>query len=88
MTILDEIAREKQQISQRLTLIDAELAKLNEHRGELEIAERALNRFGRITATTGMQTARHPTSTAARANAKHRARSGQQDKKLTMSDAV
>ena len=55
MTVLDEIAQEKQQVSQRLMGLDAELTKLSGELRELDIAERALKRFGRPGVTGNKQ---------------------------------
>ena len=46
MAILDQIAEQRQRISERLTRVDAERTKLNGRLGELEVTERALKRFG------------------------------------------
>ena len=46
MAILDQIAQQRQRISERLTRVDAERTKLNGHLDELEVTERALKRFG------------------------------------------
>ena len=46
MPILDQIAQQRQRISERLTRVDAERTKLNGRLGELEVTERALKRFG------------------------------------------
>jgi len=46
MAILDQIAQQRQRISERLTRVDAERTKLNGRLGELEVTERALKRFG------------------------------------------
>ena len=46
MAILDQIAQERQRISERLTRVDAERTKLSGQLDELEVTERALKRFG------------------------------------------
>ena len=46
MPILDQIAQQRQRISERLTRVDAERTKLSGRLGELEVTERALKRFG------------------------------------------
>jgi hypothetical protein len=46
MVVLDQIAQQRQRISERLTRVDAERTKLNGRLGELEVTERALKRFG------------------------------------------
>src|SRR5215471_13017048 len=45
MAMLDQIAQQKRRISERLTLVDAERAKLSVQLDELGVAERALKRF-------------------------------------------
>ena len=47
MTTLDDIAKERQRISERLTQLDAERVKLAEQLAELETAERVLARLSR-----------------------------------------
>jgi hypothetical protein len=84
MTVLDDIAREKQQVSQRLMGLDAEWTKLSGELRELDIAERALKRFGR--AGVGKQTKEPPTGPAAAPNAKRGVR-GHQTDGLSLSDA-
>jgi hypothetical protein len=44
--MLDQIGQDKQRVSERLMRLDAERTKLNNQLKELEIAERALTRFG------------------------------------------
>ena len=46
MAMLDQIGQDKQRISERLVRLDAERTKLSDQLDELEIAERALKRFG------------------------------------------
>jgi len=77
MTVLDEIGQEKQKISERLTRLDAERTNLSEQLNELEIAERALNRFGANAVAGEKERRRRPTATAAAANKKGRARGRQ-----------
>jgi hypothetical protein len=86
MTVLDEIAQEKQQVSQGLMGLDAEWAKLSGELRELDIAERALKRFGRRAGVAGKQTKERPTSPAAAANEKRGVRGPQTDG-LSLSDA-
>jgi hypothetical protein len=51
MAKLDEIGQEKQRVSERLTRLDTERARLADQLGELEIAERVLSRFTRAVRT-------------------------------------
>ena len=85
MTVFDEIVQEKQQVSQRLMGLDAECTKLSEELRELDIAERALKRFGKP-AVTGKQTIERSTSPAIAANEKRGVR-GHQTDGLSLSDA-
>jgi prefoldin subunit 5 len=55
MATLDEIAQEKQRISERIARLDAERTKLGDQLNELEIAERVLSRFGGKAETTERQ---------------------------------
>jgi len=48
MSTLDDIAREKQRIAERLARVDNERAKLAEQLSELETTERVLSRFGDV----------------------------------------
>ena len=86
MTVLDDIGREKQQASQRLMGLDAEWTKLSEELRDLDIAERALKRFGRRAGVAGKQTKERPTSPAAAPNEKRGVRGPQTDG-LSLSDA-
>src|SRR5215468_11779056 len=45
MSTLDEIAKEKQQVSEALARVDAQREKLTAQLGELEVAERVLARY-------------------------------------------
>jgi hypothetical protein len=47
MPIMADVMQEKQRVSDQLTKIDAERAKLLDRLNELEIAERVLSRFGK-----------------------------------------
>ena len=86
MTVLDEIAQEKQQVSQGLMGLDAEWAKLSGELRELDIAERALKRFGRRPDVAGKQPKERSTSPAPAVNEKRRVR-GHQTDGLSVSDA-
>ena len=46
MTILEQIAEQRQRISDRLARVDTERTKLSRQLGELEVTERALKRVG------------------------------------------
>ena len=71
MSTLDDIARERQLLAERLEKMDAERATLAEQLAELEAAERVISRFtrarpqtvrqpGRRAATAGAPTAANP----------------------------
>jgi hypothetical protein len=85
MKILDEIAQEKQQVSQGLMGLDAEWTKLSGELRELDIAERALKRFGRP-GVAGKQTKERPTNPVAARNERRGVR-GHQTDGLSLNDA-
>jgi len=62
MSTLDEIAKEKQQVSEALARVDAQREKLIGQLGELEAAERVLARYGKGTRPTKMASATTPTT--------------------------
>lgn len=84
MATLEEIAQEKQRISERLARLDAERSKLLDQLNELEIAERVLSRFG---APTGRRKRGRPARTAT-PGAERKARATLQPQGLSMSDAT
>src|SRR5215813_8183794 len=78
MTTLDEITKEKQQVSEALARVDAQREKLTGQLGELEMAERVLARYSKgagprrrasakapATKTTAPAQSRGPTRTRA-----------------------
>ena len=77
MSTLDEIANEKQRVSEALARVDAQREKLTEQLGELEAAERVLARYGRGTGprkTASANTPRTPRKTTAPAQSHARPR--------------
>ena len=46
MPMLDQIGQEKRRVTEQLTRLDTERAKLSDQLNELEIAQRAVRRFG------------------------------------------
>jgi len=77
MSTLDEIAKEKQQVSEALARVDARREKLIGQLGELEAAERVLARYGKGTRPTRMAsttTPTKPTKTTAAAQSRGRPR--------------
>jgi len=87
MTMLDKIGQERQRISERLMRVDAERTKLRDQLNEVEIAERALRRFGGKAGATGERGRGRPARTAPTAGEKRRARVGQQTPNLSLRDA-
>jgi hypothetical protein len=88
MAILDQIGQEKQRISQRLMQLDAEQTKLSNQLSELEIAERALRRFGGKAAATEKRAGRRAARTASNPSEKRRARNGQRAPRVPLGDAA
>jgi len=64
MAMLDQIAQQRQRLSQRLIRVDAERTKLSGQLDELEIAERALTRFGGKVVANGKPKKGRPARTA------------------------
>jgi hypothetical protein len=60
MATLDEITKEKQQVSEALTRVDAQREKLVGQLGELEAAERVLARYSKGTAPRKRASAKAP----------------------------
>lgn len=87
MATLEEIAQEKQRISERLARLDAERAKLSDQLSELEIAERVLSRFGKAAAPERRRRGR-PARTPAPTAPERRARTAPSAPGLSMSDAT
>src|SRR3954464_4724114 len=73
MSTLDEIAKEKQRISDALARVDAQREKLTGQLGELEAAERVLGRYSKGTPARRTVSAKTPT-TATKAAAAPRPR--------------
>jgi hypothetical protein len=85
MAMLDQIGQDKQRIAERLMRLDAERTKLSKQLTELEIAERALTRFGGkgvgVEKRGGMRT-------ATPAGAKPTARGGQLARSPSLGEAT
>src|SRR5215470_3034810 len=77
MAILDKIGQEKLRISERLAQLDAERTKLSSQLDELQIAERALQRFRGKAAGTEKRQRGRPASTASKVMEKRKPRNGQ-----------
>ena len=88
MAMLDKIGQEKQRISAQLMRVDAERTKLSDQLNELEIAERALNRFGRKAVAIGGRSRGGGARTAPTAGEKRSARGGQPAPNLSLRDAA
>jgi hypothetical protein len=88
MAILDQIAQQRQRISERLTRVDAERTKLSGQLDELEVAERALKRFGGNGLATEKPSKRRVAKATTAAGAKPRAGGGQQAKGTSLGDAT
>jgi hypothetical protein len=77
MATLDEITKEKQQVSEALARVDAQREKLIGQLGELEVAERVLARYSKGTGPRKTASARAPatrTKTTAPAQSSGRTR--------------
>jgi hypothetical protein len=88
MAILDQIAQERQRISERLTRVDAERTKLSGQLDELEVTERALKRFGGNGVAAEKPRKRAVAKAATAAVATPRAGLGQQAKGTSLGDAT
>ena len=74
MATLDEITKEKQQVSNALARVDAQREKLIGQLGELEAAERVLARYSKGTQTKKTAAAKTPTATTKAAPVQSRGR--------------
>jgi len=88
MAMLDQIGQDKQRISERLMRLDAERTKLSDQLNELEIAERALSRFGGKGAATEKRRRGRAAKTATAAGAEPRARGGKQAPRSSLGEAT
>ena len=87
MAMLDQIAQQRQRISERLIRVDAERTKLSGQLDELEIAERALSRFGGKVVAAEKSKKGRPAKIRA-AVAKPKAKGGQQAPGTSLGDAA
>jgi hypothetical protein len=88
MRMLDQIGQEKQRIIEQLTRLDTEHAKLSVQLNELEIAQRAVGRFGeKAIAPKKQRRARAPTAAPA-IGAERGAQAGQQTEVISLGDAT
>lgn len=87
MTVLEEIGQARRWMSDRLIQLDAERKKLSDQLTELEIAERAVRRFGGKAVTVGTPTKGRALRAAPVADSKRRVLRRRQDERLSLSDA-
>lgn len=88
MTMLDQIGQDKQRISERLMRLDVERTKLSDQLNELEIAERALSRFGGKGAATEKRRRGRAAKTATAAGVEPRARGAKQAPRSSLGEAT
>jgi hypothetical protein len=88
MAILDQIAQQRQRISERLTRVDAERTKLSGQLDELEVTERALKRFGGNGAAVVKPGKARVAKAAKAEGTKAKADSAQQAKGTSLGDAT
>ena len=88
MAMLDQIGQDKQRISERLMRLDGERTKLSDQLNELEIAERALNRFGRKGVGAEKRRRGRAAKPATAAGAEPRARGSQQAQGGSLGEAT
>jgi len=85
---MDQIAQQRQRISERLTRVDAERTKLSSQLDELEVTERAVKRFGGNGAEVIKPRKARVVKAAKVAGAKPKADSAQQAKGTSLGDAT
>jgi hypothetical protein len=88
MAMLDQIAQQRQRISERLIRVDAERTKLSGQLGELEIAERALSRFGGKVVAAEKPKKGRVAKTVAAAVARPKVKASQQARGTSLGDAA
>ena len=88
MSMLDQIGKERRQITERLTRLDAERAKLSDQLNELEIAQRAVRRFGDKAVATKKRSGVPAPKTAPTVDAQRTAQGGQQPQSISLGDAT
>ncbi len=69
MSILDEVSKEKQRVSEALARVDAQREKLTSELSELEATERVLTRYSKGTQSRRTPSARTPTMATKAADA-------------------
>jgi hypothetical protein len=88
MAMLDQIGQDKQRISERLMRLDVERTKLGDQLNELEIAERALSRFGGKGIGAEKRRGGGAAKTARAAGVEQKARVGQQARSPSLGEAT
>ena len=88
MPMLDQIGQEKRRITEQLTRLDAEHAKLSDQLNELEIAQRAVRRFGDKAVATKKRSGVPAPKTAPTVDAQRTAQGGQQPQSISLGDAT
>jgi hypothetical protein len=86
--MLDQIGREKRRITEQLTRLDAERAKLSDQLNELEIAQRAVRRFGDKAVATKKRIRVPAPKTGPTVGAERAAQGGQQAQGISLGDAT
>ena len=86
--MFDQIGQEKRRISEQITRLDAQHAKLSDRLNELEIAQCAVSRFGGKAVATEKRKKARATITTPVVGAEPRARGGQQQQGITLGDAT
>ena len=88
MSTLDQIGREKRRITEQLTRLDAERAKLSDQLNELEISQRAVRRFGDKAVATKKRIRVPAPETVPTVGAQRTAQGGQQAQSISLGDAT
>jgi hypothetical protein len=88
MSMLDQIGREKRRITEQLTRLDAERAKLSDQLNELEIAQRAVRRFGDKAVATKKRIRVPAPKTGPTVGTERAAQGGQQAQGISLGDAT
>jgi hypothetical protein len=86
--MLEQIGQDKQRISERLMRLDSERTKLSDQLNELEIAERALSRFGAKGVTAEKRRSGRVARAATTAVAEPVTRSGQKARSASLGEAT
>ena len=88
MSMLDQIGREKRRITEQLARLDTERAKLSDQLNELEIAQRAVRRFGDKAVATKKRIRVPAPKTGPTVGAERAAQGGQQAQGISLGDAT